>query len=310
VANPKSREDEVTTEAQDVDESVEKSAGKKKMPPWLKKKTSKSDDDDESADEDEDDDSGDSDSDDDDGESMEKKRTKKSLRTTPASLEKALRKLQDFYESNDTQTRKERLFAKSRDGNLSKSEKQELLRLIDGSDAQPEESLGKSAAAEVTASEDVARTIEVSDYLRAQADGLCKGMQTLGDAIEGHKSAQHEHNLLMAQVLCDIGHVVKSLSETHEQKMEQPVRAPKARGVVQPMQKSFGEGERPTVDHNIVRSALLEMTEKSFAKGLGGRSDSGNDLSKAVTMFESSRELPAPIVEEVKAYLQSKRRAG
>jgi hypothetical protein len=283
------------------DDAKDSKKGKKKMPPWLKNKVSKGNDDDEDLDEDDD-------AEDDDEPDMKKKAKKSMNRLTPRTLEKSIAMLQEFYESKDPDMRKSVLTGKLHsEGTLSKSERNELLALMDGTAEREEtESLSKSVVSAMNEPQEIRDTIEISDFMDAHHSALTKSLGMLGDEVEGMKRSQHEHNLLMAQAICDIGNVVKSLARQEERVSATPARGPKAMGTAAPLEKSFrGEGEQ--MDLRAVKGALLEMVDKSYQSGRDGKSEGGHDLTKAVTMFESSRELTGPVASEVKAFLRSKR---
>lgn len=295
-------EDMQMSEDGDDEDDKDEKKGKKKMPPWLKKKVAKSDDDDEDLDEDDD-------AEEDDDEPDMKKKAKKSFgRVTPRTLEKSIAMLQEFYEGKDPDMRKSVLTGKLHsEGTLNKSERAELLALMDGTAERDEsESLSKSVMNAMHEPQEIKDTIEISDYLEAQHSSLTKSLGMLGDEVESMKRSAHEHNLLMAQAICDIGNVVKSLARQEERVSATPARGPKAMGTSAPLEKSF-RGEGDNMDLRAVKGALLEMVDKSYATGRDGKSEGGHDLTKAVTMFESSRELTGPVASEVKAFLRSKR---
>ncbi|RYF41344.1 MAG: hypothetical protein EOO38_20790 [Cytophagaceae bacterium] len=223
-------------------------------------------------------------------------------------MEKSIAMLQEFYESQDPDMRKSVLTGKLHNqGTLSKAEREELLSLMDGTAQRSEsESLSKSVTNTMNEPQEIKDTIEISDYLEAHHSSLTKSLGMLGDEVEGMKRSQHEHNLLMAQAICDIGNVVKSLASQEERASAVPARGPKALGTSAPLEKSFrGQGE--SLDHRAVKGALLEMVDKSYNSGRDGKSEGGQDLIKAVSMFESSQELTGPVAAEVKAFLRTKR---
>lgn len=280
--------------ASDDDVKDKKKKGKKM--PWMKskKKAAKAADDDEDMDEDDDED-----------DDMDK-----SEGYSVASLEKSLQVLRDKYETEDNDSRRDVLFAKAHSGDtLSKAERSELLGLIDGTThAEEGASLSKSATAALT--DEVGDTIEISDYLQSHHAGLVKSLGMVGDEVDGLKKSMHEHNLYQAKVLVEMGELIKSLVEHRAVEMQEPARAPKARGTVQHFEKSFGQPQQQEVSPALIKSALSALAEQSYKEGRDGMSKGGVDLGMAVAMYESARELPLQAAQEVKAYLRSQNQAG
>jgi hypothetical protein len=281
------------------DDKGSKGKKKGKKLPWMKskKKASKAADDDEDMDEDEDDD-GDDDMD-------------KSERYSVASLDKSLQYLRDKYETEDDDSRRDVLFAKAHSGaKMSKSERTELLGLIDGTTAaEPVESLAKSATDAFT--DEVGDTVEISDFLTSHHEGLKKSLGMVGEEVDGLKKSMHEHNLYQAKVLVEMGELIKSLVENRAIEMEQPARAPKARGAVAKLEKSFGgQPQQEHVSPQLIKSALNDLAQLSHKEGRDGMSKSGYDFALAMAMYESARELPVQVAQEVKSYLRSQNEAG
>lgn len=283
-------------DADDSKDAKDKKKGKKL--PWMKskKKASKAADDDEDMTEDEDGDDDDMD---------------KSERYSVATLEKSLQYLRDKYETEDDDSRRDVLFAKAHSGaKMSKSERTELLGLIDGTTAaeQPE-SLAKSATDAFT--DEVGDTIEISDFLSSHHEGLKKSLGMVGEEVDGLKKSMHEHNLYQAKVLVEMGELIKSLVENRAVEMEQPARAPKARGAVAKLEKSFGgQPQQEQVSPHLIKSALNDLAQLSHKEGRDGMSKSGYDFALAMAMYESARELPVQVAQEVKSYLRSQNQAG
>jgi hypothetical protein len=283
-------------DADDSKDAKDKKKGKKL--PWMKskKKASKAADDDEDMTEDEDGDDDDMD---------------KSERYSVATLDKSLQYLRDKYETEDDDSRRDVLFAKAHSGaKMSKSERTELLGLIDGTTAaEPVESLAKSATDAFT--EEVGDTVEISDFLSSHHEGLKKSLGMVGEEVDGLKKSMHEHNLYQAKVLVEMGELIKSLVENRAIEMEQPARAPKARGAVAKLEKSFGgQPQQEHVSPQLIKSALNDLAQLSHKEGRDGMSKSGYDFALAMAMYESARELPVQVAQEVKSYLRSQNQAG
>lgn len=254
------------------------------------------------------DDDMDDDEDEDGDDDMSK--TKKSA-VTEASLRKSLRRLQGFVEDTDATTRKSSLLQRALDGyELRKSEREELAELLadrHNARASASESITKS----MRDNEAVQKAIDVSEYLTAQHVELVKALGALAEQVEGLQKSQQDFNLMLAKAHVDTGSVVKSMAERINTFAEAPAAAPKSMGVTpgtRAIQKSFGAPAAGAADGDLnksdVISALTKMNRESWEMGKSGKSDSGENLTKAVARYESTRELSDALRAEVVARLR------
>lgn len=217
---------------------------------------------------------------------------KKSL--TPGDLEKSIARLQRYTENGTVEGRKDSLLRKAQAGlSLSKSERRELFDLLGGKTQQPQ-SLAKSVTQGLQSNDGLQKALDVSEYLAEQHSELTKSLSALSTHIERSDARQHEFNLVLAKAVADVGNLVKAVAEAVEAFGGQPVRAPKSRGVVQPLQKSMA-GQSPVGD-SLSKSQVLDTMENllvdSMAKGNNGRlNGDGEDISLAISKFESFNQI-------------------
>ena len=242
-------------------------------------------------------------------ETMTEKACKKSMDLSGEDLEKSLGRLGEFAQSNDAETRKNALLQKAMEGELEKSERDELFGLMGGSSF---EGGGDSHAETITKSMDdndtLQKALDVSDYLREQHEELCKSLGQLAEYQEQAESRQHEFNLILAKAVSDTGTLVKAMSERLGVIAAQPARAPKSRGVPQsqPLQKSFA-GQAPDgeqLSKSMVLDTLDSMHVESMEKGMDGRTPAGESILNAIAKYENTNMLSKSMLAEVKAHRQ------
>jgi hypothetical protein len=244
-----------------------------------------------------------------DGEEQEEK-ARKSL--TGGDLARSLNALEAFAKSGDLPSRKDMLLSKASDGALSKSEREELFDILGGVVASHQDEPGENIVKSMGENEGLQKALDVSDYLQEQHTELVKSLRRVGDEIQKSDHRRHEFNLILAKAVQDIGLMVKGLNETVGVISGQPARAPKSLGVTthggQVLQKSFAgqptQGE--TLSKSQVLDALDSMMEESMAKGMSGATDSGEDISLAVSKYEQTNMISRPMLAAVKAHMSKK----
>jgi hypothetical protein len=250
---------------------------------------------------------GDMDKEEEEGEDMKDK----SEGLTGDDLQKSLDKLEEFASAEDAPTRKEELLAKAQEGDLEKSEREELFQLLGGelpaateSEAQ---SVNEEIAKSMTGSDDLQQALDVSDYLREQHDALTKSLQTLGDRVEQSDRRRHDFSLVLAKAVSDIGQLTKSVAERLCVIEDQPARGPKSKGIqAQPLQKSFA-GESPaeeTLRKSDILDALDGLHMESLEKGHKGRINGGDgeDILRAIGKFEQTSKVSPQMMSAVQDY--------
>lgn len=241
-------------------------------------------------------------------EEEEKSRTKKSL--TGGDLVRSLDALEAFAKSGDLPSRKDTLLAKASEGELSKSEREELFNLLGGGTAsarrdEPGENIVKSMGE----NENLQKALDVSEYLQEQHSELVKSLRRVGDEIQKSDHRRHEFNLILAKAVKDIGEMVKSLSETVGVMAGQPARAPKSMGVQtragQVLQKSFAG--QPPAGEALTKSQVLDaldgLMEESISKGMSGAISNGEDIALAVSKYEQTNMISRPMLDAVKGFI-------
>lgn len=224
-------------------------------------------------------------------------------------LEKSLDKLSEFAQSNDGESRKNSLLQKAMEGELEKSEREELFGLMGGATTEETpESHSETIAKSMNENETLQKALDVSDYLREQHDELCKSLGHLAEYQEQSEARQHEFNLILAKAVSDTGQLVKAMSTKLGVIASQPVRGPKSKmgPQAQPLQKSFGgqppEGEQ--LSKSLVLDALDEMHQESLEKGMDGRTVRGESILNAIAKYENTNMLSKSMLAEVQAHRQ------
>lgn len=220
-------------------------------------------------------------------------------------LEKAMAELEE-QAGQSPQSRRDELLEKASEGELEKSEREELYELLGG-----DEPAGRPLSDDVTKgfrdNEDLVKGIEVSDFLRENTDELVKSLGHLSDTIESQDKRQHNFNMSLSKAMVTVGRLTAELARVVKTIGDQPARGPKSvRNPAQakPLAKSFGgetETDGPRLTRTLVMDALEGMLQKSMNEGRGGRSRTGKDIGLAITQFEGSNEIAPSLLREVQA---------
>jgi len=237
---------------------------------------------------------------------------KKSEDLTGDDLQKSLDKLEEFAKAGDTISRKDELLSRASTGDLTKSENEELFQLLGGGEVQPvKEDNGITKS--LTDNEPLRKSMDVSSYLQENHDAMVKSLDTVGEAIQKSDSRRHEFALIQAKAILDIGNLVKSMSETLDAVVNQPVSGPKSAGVrpgTKPLQKSFA-GTSPAGEEALSKSMILDsldgLMNKSMSEGQGGRTMAGEDINLAIAKFETTSQISPSMMESVKTWRANNR---
>lgn len=219
-------------------------------------------------------------------------------------LDKSLNKLTEFAQSDDTDSRKNALLQKAMEGELEKSEREELFGLMGGATEVPaEETHSETITKSMNENETLQKALDVSDYLREQHDELCKSLSHLAEYQEQAESRQHEFNLILAKAVSDTGSLVKAMSAKLGVIAAQPARPPKSQGT-QPLEKSFG-GQPPVgedLSKGLILDALDALHQESLEKGMDGRTSAGENILNAIAKYENSNMLSKSMLAEVQQF--------
>jgi hypothetical protein len=248
------------------------------------------------------DDSGDKD--DDKGGSKVEIEVKKSD-VTGTDLDKSIARLNEFTEQNDPGSRKVALLSKAQTGELSKSEKDELFQILGGAVVEKSDKLSEKVTKGLTGNDDLQKALDVSDYLKAQHDELCKSLTVLSDSVEKGGKRQGEFNILLAKAVSDVAMVAKSIGERLGTIETQPARAPKSKGVSggAPLQKGFG-GRGPAVDgEELSKSQILDGLDLLMEKSADGLVN-GESVMMAVAKYEQLSQISKSMLGEVQKVLK------
>lgn len=224
---------------------------------------------------------------------------------TTDDLQKSLDKLEQVAATDDPPSRREALLKSASDRELSKSEREELFELLGGEATATDDDVGDEIVKSMQENEELAKALDVSDYLQEQHNELVKSLQTVGEKIRESDNRHHEFGLVMARAVHDIGTMVKSLAEQIETLGAAPARPPKSMGVrTQPqqvMQKSFAgnPGGEESLSKSDVLEALDGLMQESMSKGQGGAAPFGEDITLAVSKYEQTHQISRPMLTAV-----------
>jgi hypothetical protein len=242
------------------------------------------------------------------GEEEEEKSCKKSEELSQDDLEKSLTELTNYAEANDGPTRKEVLLQKAMTEDLSKSENEELFQLMGPESNSEPDTLADEVSKALEPSDDLKKAMDVSGVLTELNGDLSKALNLVAENQTETSTRQHGFNLMLAKSVVRIGKAVQDLQKSVDTFGDQPVRAPKSRGVTaSPLQKSFADAP-PADPTRLTKSQVLDtisvMIEESMAKGQGGHWE-GVDLLTASEKFEHGDLISKSLIQEVE-----KRNAG
>jgi hypothetical protein len=239
----------------------------------------------------------------------------KSMELSGDDLEKSLDKLGEFAGSNDTETRKTALLQKAMEGELEKSERDELHGLMGGgkSDDDVDPTHTDTITKSLEGNDTLQKALDVSDYLREQHEELCKSLTQLAGFQEQADTRQHEFNLILAKAVSDTGTLVKAMSEKLGVIAGQPAHEPKSRMAPgQVLSKSFGGS--PPDSEQLTKSMVLDtldaMHVESMEKGMDGRTAAGESILTAIAKYENSNMLTKSMLAQVQSYRQAQATAG
>ena len=240
---------------------------------------------------------------------------KKSEDLTGDDLQKSLDKLEEFAKADDKPSRKDELLARASKANLTKSENEELFQLLGNGEDQLAKGDNEISKA-LTDNEPLQKSMDVSSYLQENHDAMVKSLDAVGEAIQKSDARRHEFALLQAKAIVDIGNLVKSMSETLDAVVNQPVAGPKSAGVrpgTKPLQKSFAgtqSGGEEVLSKSMILDSLDGLMAKSMADGQGGRTPMGEDINLAIAKFETTSQISPSMLEAVKTWRANSRSAA
>ena len=227
----------------------------------------------------------------------------KSSDLTEDDLEKSLVKLQSLVDADDPVSRKQFLLEKAQQETLEKSEQTELFELL-GNDSPEKESFGEEVTKGLEENDTLQKALDVSDFLQEQHSELVKSLGALASYLEKSDSRQHEFNLILAKAVADEGRLIKSIAARISVIEDQPARGPKSRGVTAtPLEKSFA-GTAPTSDQlgkSEALNGMMGLLEESMSKGMGGVTEEGIDIAKAITKCEMFGTVEPRLADQIKA---------
>jgi len=226
---------------------------------------------------------------------------------TGDDLQKSLDHLEEISHADVEVSRKDDLLSKASAEELTAGERGELFDLLGGTPAAvtAQDTPADTIVKGLSENSELSDALDVSDYLREQHTEMVKSLSAVGDEITKSDNRRMEFDLVMAKALHDVGSMVKSLSESFEDALNKPARAPKSRGVqggADPLKKSFAnqEANEGGMDRASVLAAMDGLMEKSMESGTTGHLNSGEDIVLAISKYEQTSMISPTMVEAIR----------
>lgn len=230
---------------------------------------------------------------------------------TETDLQKGVEALKVAANKGNVHARRAELFAKANAGTASDEEVEELRKSLSP------ESLAETTTAPMK-SDTIRKSIDVSDFLREQTNGMVSGLEKLANHIQKSEATDHGFRVAVAQTLASMsdvvreqGEMLKSIATSVGVAMNNPARGPKARVQgVQPIAKSFagtggagGQAPAPgTDDGEELSKAEILKTLDDMHLNKGMTNAGGEDLLKAIAKYENANVINPKVLAEVKAH--------
>ncbi len=246
-----------------------------------------------------------------DEDEAEKAKMDKSL-ISEADLLKSLDRLEHVAKSG-IGARKQELLQKSLKAQLSDAENNELIKLLAGArDAGLREQVAKSMSG--ADNEELAKSIDVSNYIAELHKTLCDNMTSLATSIEKSESKSAERESVLAKGLLDLtkamisqGRLVKSLQEKVDAFGRTPAHAPRAVHNADQLAKSgHAAPQGMRLSNDDVLDTLEQMMHKSIVDGGDGVAVSGETFEQAISKFEQTQMIHPSLLNAVIQFRQSR----
>lgn len=238
---------------------------------------------------------------------------------TETDLAKGLDALQAVANQNNVVARRTELLNKANDGSASTEEREELIKSLSGNDLQERVTTGMR-------SEPIAKSIDVSDFLKDITAGVVQGLEVLAEQIQKSQvdesgfrvalattlAAFHDVAKTQGELIKSQGELLKSLTGQADANANQAARQPKSRGLgapaaTQAISKSFGGAAGTPVVNGREPMQLTDNQIYDAIEGIqkgGTMHINGEDLTKAVIKFESLRQMTPAVMAAVQEYAQ------
>lgn len=210
--------------------------------------------------------------------------------------------------------RKQELLKKSLSAALSDDENAELIKLLAGArDGGLREQVTKSMSG--ADNEELAKSIDVSNYIAELHKTLCDNMTSLATSIEKSESKSAERESVLAKGLLDLtkamisqGRLVKSLQEKVDAFGRTPAHGPRAVQSREQLAKSgvASQAEGPSLSANQVLDTLEMMFQKSLSGGGDGVAISGETYEEAISKFEQTQRIHPQLLQAVVQFRQGR----
>lgn len=223
-------------------------------------------------------------------------------------LEKSCAALEAAIKSGD---RKGELLEKARQGELEKSERDELMRLVGGTASSEVDDFMKSLRPDEN--QQLGSVLDVSDYLNIQHRGLLEALEGTATLIEKGQNRQHDFNLVLAKSLVDTQKLlieqhklIKSLEERLGTLGRQPAREPKSTiNKSQVVERQIG-GQPPPPADQLTKSEVNDVFSSWIQQGRR-TSGTGENLLIASSKFEQFNTLSPALKQEVEQAVMQRR---
>lgn len=219
-------------------------------------------------------------------------------------LEAGLAALTAAAEAGNGAVRQKELFAKAQAGTITTEENDELVKSLGG------HTLAKSVTAPFATNDVIAKSIDVSDYLRETNNALQKSLEVLADHVQKSEANDQSFRVALATSLNELGKVVKSVQDDVARFMASPRGPVQSTGV-----NTAGATAPAVVDKPIAGQSASGKLSKSEALAImqeisdrnGGKSSAGEDMSVAITNYEQFNQLTKSLADECLAIHKSRR---
>lgn len=241
----------------------------------------------------------------------------KSLRVTEEELAKSLDSIQSYI-AKSAGSRRQDLLSKAAAGTATDDETAELAGLLTGSSG----TLGDEVVKGLDPAEDeeLAKSLDVSDYLERLHDGLVTYCRDLGNEFAKSRDSTDQGLLVLAKGLLHVGKAMQELSKSQTSQIAElrgavdhmsrvPARAPKALSGAQAIEKSHA-GHAPagdTLSKSQVLDLLEEMHKSSLDAGRNGKALCGEDLNLATSKWEQLQQISPALQRELTQFYAAQR---
>lgn len=219
------------------------------------------------------------------------------------ALEKALDGLDAATNAAGGLSRHQELLHKAQSGTISPDENSELIKGLSG------QSYGLSAeiADTLSPSDDMQKSLDVSDMLTEQNDSLVDAMSLIAESLEKSESNDQTYRIAVGTTLQAMGEMIKSMSDRIDTMGGAPAAMVKSqvnRLPAEPLQRPIGD--TPPQGQTFSKSQVMDAIAELGVASTDWKSPTGEDYSIAASSFEFDGKLSKSLAEEVAKHITAK----